>query len=51
MTTMATPNLQERVEQNYEAWFELASKTEPQKATLDDAIEAINVLTDLIIGG
>lgn len=51
ISTKNTPNLKERVEANYDAWLEVASVVEPQKATLDDAIEAINTLTDLVIGG
>lgn len=51
ISTKNTPNLKERVEANYDAWVEIASVVEPQKATLDDAIEAINTLTDLVIGG
>lgn len=51
ISTKNTPNLRERVEANYAAWLEVARVVEPQKATLDDAIEAINTLTDLVIGG
>lgn len=49
--TKATKNLKSRVTKNYNAWLEVASIIEPQKATLDDAIDAINALTDIVIGG
>lgn len=49
--TKATTNLKSRVKKKYSAWLEVASVIEPQRATLDDAIEAINTLTDLVIGG
>lgn len=51
ISTRNTPGLKQRVEANYNSWLEVASVVEPQKATLDDAIEAINTLTDLVIGG
>lgn len=51
LATRNTPGLKERVEANYNAWLEVASEIEPEKATLDDAIEAINALTDLVLGG
>lgn len=50
--TMDRPNLKERVEANYEAWLDAAKKVaEPQATSLGDVVEAINALTDLILGG
>lgn len=51
VTTKATSNLAERVERNYDKWIEIASKPELQKVDLADVIEAINVLTDMVLGG
>lgn len=49
--TMNTPNLKERVEANYEAWLELAKKPAPQVTALDDVVEALNALTEIVLGG
>lgn len=46
-----TPNLKERVLTDYDTWLNIASQPTPQTATVEDVIEAINVLTELIIGG
>ena len=51
MQTRNVPGLKERVLDNYDEWLEMAKKPEPQKTELSDVIEAINVLTDLILGG
>ena len=49
--TVATPNLKERVEAEFEAWLEAAKEPGPQPTSLDDVVEALNALTDIIIGG
>lgn len=49
--TKNTPNLKERVERNYDAWLEVAQAVEQPKTTVEDLAEAINVLTDIVIGG
>ena len=49
--TMATPNLKARVEAEFDAWLEAAKEPVPQPTNLDDVVEAINALTDIIIGG
>lgn len=49
--TVATADLKSRVEQNYEAWLEVAKIIEPQKASIDDVVDALNALTDMILGG
>ena len=49
--TRNTPDLKKRVTDNYEAWLAIAELPEPQKAELSDVVEAINTLTDLILGG
>lgn len=49
--TMNTPNLMERVEADYDEWLELAKKPEPQVAGLNDVVEALNALTEIVLGG
>lgn len=49
--TRNAPGLKERVEKNKNLWIEAAKKSEPAKASLEDVIEAINTLTDIVIGG
>lgn len=49
--TRNTPNLKQRVEQNYEAWMAAAQVVEEPKTTVEDLAEAINALTDIVIGG
>lgn len=51
VATKATPNLEERVRQNFEAWFEKAKQPEMERAELYDVIEALNALTEIVIGG
>ena len=49
--TVTTNNLKERVESRYSDWLELAKKAEPTETTISDLVEAINALTDMVIGG
>lgn len=49
--TMNTQNLEKRVNANYELWLELAKKPEPQTTELSDVVEAINALTEIVLGG
>ena len=51
LRTMNKPGLKDRVLDNYEEWLEKAKQPEPQTTDLADVVEAINVLTDLILGG
>lgn len=52
LETAYTPNLAERIEGNLEAWLERAKEVEPrQPITLDDVVEALNSLTEFVIGG
>ena len=49
--TMDHAGLEERVEANYDAWLDRAKEVEPQTASLTDVVDALNALTDLILGG
>ena len=49
--TAYTPDLAERVAANYEKWLAAAAKTEPQKTTMEDIVEAISALTDILLEG
>lgn len=49
--TIAAPNLKERVLENYEQWLEKAKETEPQRTELSDVVEALNALTEIVLGG
>ncbi len=49
--TSATPNLKARVEAEFDAWLELAKVPVSQPATLNDVVEALNALTEFVIGG
>lgn len=51
MSTIATPRLKERIDANYEEWLNIAKQPVKQAPEMYDIIEAINALTDLIIGG
>lgn len=52
MRTKAVPGLEERINANYDAWLEAAKKAvEPQTPTMADLVDAVNTLTDLLIGG
>lgn len=49
--TTYTPNLANRVAANFDRWLALAKVPETPKATIADLEEAINTLTDIILGG
>lgn len=49
--TLATANLKARVEDNINEWITLAKQTAPVEATIPDLVEAINVLTEIVLGG
>ena len=49
--TVSTQGLKERVEADYDAWLELASVPDPSSVTMEDLVDAINTLTDIILGG
>ena len=51
LTTKNTADLEARIQANYDEWLEKAKEPEPQNVTLADVVEAVNVLTDLILGG
>ena len=51
LETIYTPNLAERIEENLEAWLNKAKEPEKETVTLSDIMEAINTLTDIVIGG
>lgn len=52
MRTKDRPDLEERIDANYAAWLEAAKNAvEPQAPNLTDVVDAINTLTDLILGG
>lgn len=46
-----TQGLEERIQGNFSKWLANAKKPEEQKTTLDDLVEAINTLTDIVMGG
>ena len=46
-----TANLAERVEANYDAWLTVAQEVPIPEPTIQDVIDAVNDLTDLILGG
>lgn len=48
--TTATPNLKERVEAEYEEWLEVAKIPTPQPASISDVVDALNALTEIVIG-
>ena len=43
--------LKGRIENNYEAWLAVAKEIPTPQPTINDVIEAVNELTDLILGG
>lgn len=49
--TMNTPNLKERIENAFDKWLEVAKKPAPQTTELTDVVEALNALTEIILGG
>ena len=51
LETNWTPNLAQRVSDNYQAWLTKAKIPETKEATLADVIEAVNALTEVILGG
>ena len=51
LETVYTPNLAERIEANFEAWLKKAKEPEMPQTTLEDVVEAVNMLQELIIGG
>lgn len=46
-----TPDLKERIESNYEAWLAVAKEIPAPQPTVQDVIEAINELTEIVLGG
>lgn len=50
LITGTTANLEKRINEDYEAWLEKAKEVEPQKASLDDVIEAVNALAEIVVG-
>ena len=51
LETNWTQNLEQRVSANLEAWKARAMIPEEKEATLSDVIEAVNTLTEIILGG
>lgn len=51
LETNWTPNLEQRVTNNFQAWLNKAKIPESKEATLADVIEAVNALTEVILGG
>lgn len=49
--TTNTPNLADRVNRNYAKWLAVAAVPDSPKTTIADLEEAINTLTDIILGG
>lgn len=45
-----TPNLENRILTQKESWMKKASITLPVNPTLQDAIDAINALTEIVLG-
>ena len=50
LETGYTANLKERVEANYNAWIEKAAETPIPQPTIQDVIDAVNVLAEMIVG-
>ena len=50
LMTKNTPNLEERINANYEEWLAKAKEPSTEKVTMEDLIEAIDALTDIVIG-
>lgn len=46
-----TQGLEERIQGDFSKWLANAKKPEDPKTTLDDLVEAINTLTDIVMGG
>lgn len=51
LKTRATANLKERIERNYDAWLDMAQVEEIPQTTISDLVEAVNALTDMMLGG
>lgn len=51
ITAGYTANIAQRVEANYEAWLTVAKEVPQPEPTIQDVIDAVNELTDLILGG
>jgi hypothetical protein len=51
LETGYTPNLEERINNNFDLWLARAKVPEEVPTTLDDVVEAINALTDIVMGG
>lgn len=51
ITTRYTENLADRIEADFELWLGAAKQTEPQPVDLNDVVEALNALTEIVIGG
>lgn len=50
--TKPTKNLKKRVESDLYAWINAATIQEPEpETTIADVVEAINALTDIVLGG
>lgn len=50
INTQYTKNLRERVLADKEAWKEVARQIAPVDTTLADVVEAINALTEIVLG-
>lgn len=46
-----TEGMQERVENEFDFWFAKANEIEIPQPTIQDAIDAINALTEIVLGG
>ena len=44
-----TPHLMERVEADYEGWMAIATEIPAPQPTLQDVIEAVNILTEMVV--
>lgn len=51
LETVASDGLKNRIEENYDAWLKKAKEAEPQAVSLSDVVDAINALTDIVLGG
>ena len=52
LETVNTPQLEQRIKDNFNMWLERAKADEPvQPTTIDDVVEALNALTEFVIGG
>lgn len=51
LETNWTPNIEQRIQDNFEGWLAKAKIPESKEATLSDVIEAVNALTEVILGG